>query len=91
MIKKIKEIFLRFQDLTTLGSANLLSSAISGIFWFFLASILGETHYGEISYFIAIVGIASMLSFLGAGTVTIVLTAKGEKILSSILNLIIVL
>lgn len=84
MVRKIKEILLRFQDLTTLGSANLLSSAISGLFWFFLASMLGETNYGEISYFIAIVGIASMLSFLGAGTVTIVLTAKGEKILSTI-------
>lgn len=87
MIKTIKEILLKFQDLTTLGSANLLSTAISGIFWFFLASILGEEHYGEISYFIAIVGIASMLSFLGAGTATIVLTAKGEKVLSTIFTL----
>jgi len=81
---KIKSIVTRFKDLTTLGFANILSSAISGIFWIYLASLLGTAHYGEVSYFIAIAGIASTISFLGAGNTIIVYTAKGEKIQSTI-------
>src|SRR5574337_542904 len=81
---KINKIITKFKDLTTLGFANILSSAISGIFWFYIASLLGTDHYGEVSYFIAIASIASTVSFLGASTTIVVYTAKGEKILSSI-------
>jgi len=81
---KIKSIVTRFKDLTTLGFANILSSAISGILWIYLASLLGTEHYGEVSYFIAIAGIVSTISSLGAGNTLIVYTAKGEKIQSTI-------
>jgi O-antigen/teichoic acid export membrane protein len=89
-LNKVNRILSKFKDLTTLGSANILSTAISGIFWFYVASLLGTTHYGEVSYFIAIAGIASAVSFLGAGTTTIVFTAKGEKILSTIFSITII-
>lgn len=89
-LNKVSKILSKFKDLTTLGTANLLSTAISGIFWFYIASLLGTTHYGEVSYFIAIAGIASTVSFLGAGTTTIVFTAKGEKILSTIFSITII-
>ena len=89
-MNKIKRILSKFKDLTTLGSANLLSTAISGIFWFYLASLLGTTHYGEVSYFIAIAGIASTIAFLGSGTTTIVFTAKGEKILSTMFSITVI-
>ena len=77
---KIKKVAIKFKDLTTIGFANIISSTISGIFWFYIAALLGAEHYGEISYFIAIASIASTLSFLGAGNTIIVYTAKGEKI-----------
>ncbi len=48
-MNKIGRIITKFKDLTTLGFANILSSAISGIFWFYLASLLGTSHYGEVS------------------------------------------
>ncbi len=83
-LNKVNRILAKFKDLTTLGSANLLSTAISGIFWFYVASLLGTANYGEISYFIAMASIASTVSFLGASTTTIVFTAKGEKILSTL-------
>jgi len=81
---KIKSVVTRFKDLTTIGFANVVSSAISGIFWFYIAALLGTEHYGEVSYFIAICNIASIISFLGAGNTIIVYTAKGEKIQSPI-------
>ena len=83
-LDKIKSIVKRFRDLTTIGFANVVSSAISGIFWFYIAALLGTEHYGEVSYFIAIASIASTISFLGAGNTIIVYTAKGEKIQSPI-------
>ena len=79
-MNKIWNLVTRFKDLSTLGFANLISNAISGIFWFYLASLLGTSHYGEISYFIAIAGIASVISFLGAGNTIVIYTAKGEKV-----------
>jgi len=87
---KIKVIFSRFKDLTTIGFANVISSAISGIFWFYLASLLGTEHYGEVSYFIAIAGIVSVISFLGSGTTLVIYTAKGEKILSTIFSITVI-
>jgi len=76
----MKEIFSKFKDLGKVGIGNILSSLISGIFWFYFASLLGTEQYGEVSYYIAIAGIASTISFLGLGNTIIVYTAKGEKI-----------
>jgi len=76
----MKEVFTKFKDLGTVGLGNITASLISGIFWFYFASLLGAEQYGEISYFIAIAGIASTISFLGLGNAVIVYTAKGEKI-----------
>ena len=63
--KRIKELFFRFKDLTTIGLANILSNGISVIFWLYVASLLGAEQYVEISYFIAIAGIASTVSLVG--------------------------
>lgn len=87
----------KFKDLGTVGIGNITASLISGIFWLYFASLLGTEQYGEVSYFIAIAGIASTISFFGLGNVIIVYTAKGERIqppifiigiISSIISLI---
>ena len=80
MYNKAKNIIKKFQDLTTLGVANLAGSLISGVFWLVLAPLLGTANYGEVSYFIAICGIASTVSFLGAGNSIVVYSAKGVNI-----------
>jgi len=80
----IKDVFIRFRGLATIGFGNIISSGISAIFWFYLASLLGAENYGHVSYFIAIASISSTISILGAGNTIIVYTAKGEKIQSSI-------
>lgn len=81
---KIRSIFTRFRGLTTIGFGNIVSSGISALFWFYLASLLGVENYGEVSYYIAISAITSTIAFLGAGNAIIVYTAKGEKIQSPI-------
>jgi O-antigen/teichoic acid export membrane protein len=78
---RIKNFVTRFKDLTTIGFANVVGNLISGIFWLYIARLLGTEHYGEVSYFIAIASIASTISFLGSGNTAIIFTAKGIRIL----------
>ncbi len=89
-IKRIKELFFRFKDLTSIGIANLLSNGISVIFWLYIASLLGAEQYGEISYFIAIAGIASTVSLVGVGNTLVIYTAKEVRIQASLFFIAIV-
>ena len=87
---KIKKLSFRFKDLTDIGIANITASAISGIFWLYMAALLGTTHYGEVSYFIAVAGISGSIASLGASNTIMVYTAKGEKIQPSIFFVVII-
>jgi len=88
--KRIKELFFRFKDLTIIGLANLVSNGISVIFWLYVASLLGAEQYGEISYFIAIAGIASTVSLVGVGSTLIIYTAKEIRIQATLFFIAIV-
>jgi O-antigen/teichoic acid export membrane protein len=78
--KKIREFVTRFKDLTTIGFATIISNVISGIFWLYIAMLLGTEHYGEISYLIAISSAAMAISSIGASSTILVYSAKGVKI-----------
>ena len=60
----------RFKDLAAVGTSNSIATRISGVFWIFMASLLGTEGYGQFSYFIAIASIASVITFLGIGNST---------------------
>ncbi len=81
---KIKDISVRFKGLTQISIANIAGSAILGIFWLFMARLMGTAHYGEVSYYIAIAGIGTIFSYLGSGTMLTIYTAKGVKIQATI-------
>ena len=69
------------KDLASIGVANIVSSGISGLFWFYLAALIGTENYGELSYLLAIVGIITTVASIGSGYTTIVYTAKNINIL----------
>lgn len=77
---KIKNLPTRLKGLTEIGLANISTGIISGLFWLYMARVLGTTHYGEVSYFIAVASVGSTISFLGAGNSLLVYPAKGIKI-----------
>jgi O-antigen/teichoic acid export membrane protein len=81
---KIKKVSARFKGLTEIGIANISTSIISGLFWLYMARLLGTTHYGEISYLIAVASIGVTFSYLGAGNALLVYGAKGVKIQPSV-------
>ena len=72
------------KDISVIGFANILGSGISGLFWLYLAALLGAENYGELSYYISISGIATSLAFIGGPHAITVLVAKKIKIESTI-------
>jgi len=76
---KIKEITTKFNDLSTLGFANSLVTIILGIFWFFMANLLGTESFGEVSYFLSIASISYAIGLVGGGHTVMVFTSKEEK------------
>ncbi|WP_016939512.1 MULTISPECIES: hypothetical protein [Nitrosopumilus] len=82
--EKIIKLVVRFKDLTAIGVANLVASAIGGIFWILLAALMDAEAYGEIGYFLSIASIVGVAAGLGAYNTMTVYTAKGEKIQKSL-------
>ena len=81
---KFKNVISRFKDLTYLSIANIVTNGIGGIFWLYMASLLGTESYGEISYIISIAMISSTISLVGMSNVLIVYGAKDVKIQSTV-------
>jgi len=84
MWNKLKKLVLSSKDFAMLGSGNVLATGISGIFWFYIASLIEVNDYGEISYFIAIASLVGVISTVGAQNTITVFTAKGEKIVQEL-------
>ena len=81
--KNIKNI-RGLKSVTTIGSSNIIGSAITSIFWISIASIIGADSYGELGYFLSIIGISSVIAMVGGGYTMQVYTAKKIKIGSSL-------
>ena len=81
--KNIKNI-RGLKSVTLIGSSNIIGSAITSVFWISIASLIGADSYGELSYFLAIIGIAAVIAMIGGGYTMQVYTAKKVKIESSL-------
>ena len=81
--KNIKNI-RGLRSVTMIGSSNIIGSAITGVFWILIASLMGTDSYGELSYFLSIIGISSVIAMIGGGYTMQVYAAKGVKIESSL-------
>ena len=83
-IMNFKEKIFGHKDLVSIGSANLLGNGISAIFWFSLASLINPEEYGQIHYFLAIAGMAQLLSLISTTNALQVYVAKNIKIHSTL-------
>ena len=72
------------RSITTIGSSNIIGTAITSVFWISIAGLIGTDSYGELSYFLAIIGISSVIATVGGGYTMQVYTAKGVKIAPSL-------
>lgn len=81
---QFKTITNRFRDLSFYSIATLVTNGIGGIFWLYMASLLGTEGYGEISYLISIGILSSTISLVGMSNIIIVYGAKNIKIQSTV-------
>ena len=80
ILEKIKTLYQNFKGLTTIATATFISNGLGGLFWLYMASLMGAEAYGQISYFLAIAIIGSRISLLGFANTIMVYSAKGVKI-----------
>jgi len=83
-LKEIKITINKFRDLSFFSIGTMVTNGIGGLFWLYMASLLGTEKYGEISYLISIGLIASTMSLAGMSNILIVYGAKNIKIQSTI-------
>ena len=76
-IKKIK-------DISAIGGADVLGTAMSAVFWFYLASQIDPSSYGEIFWFLGIAGIFSTIALFGTVNTLTVYAAKKIQIQSTL-------
>ncbi|MDC0523634.1 hypothetical protein OAO04_07540 [Nitrosopumilus sp.] len=81
---QLKNISSKFRDLSLYSVGTLVTNGIGGIFWLYMASLLGTEGYGEISYLISIAIMAGTISLAGMSNLLIVYGAKNIKIQSTI-------
>ena len=86
--KKINNYFSVLKEISFLGIGNIIPTVIAAGFWFYIASLVGDKTYGELTYFLTIAGIASGVTMLGAPSSLNVYAAKGERILPTISTII---
>ena len=83
-LKNFKDNLIGKKGLLSIGFADIGGSAISGLFWLYIASQLNPDVYGEIIYFIGIAGLAQLVSLVGSSNALTVYTAKNVKIQSTL-------
>jgi O-antigen/teichoic acid export membrane protein len=88
--EKIKDLFAKLKDLLTMGSGTIISSVIYGIFWFYMAGLLGTGNYGQVNYLISISMIAISVSSLGSDNILLVYITKDTKLIPAILFITII-
>ena len=71
-------------DISSIGIADILSAGIAGIFWFYIASMLGPENYGEITYLLSIATLVFGLALLGSNYTLMVYSAKKIPIQSTL-------
>ena len=74
----------RIKDIISIGSADIVGLGISAVFWFYLATQIIPSEYGEIHYFIGIATIGSAFSLIGTQHTITVYTAKKNNVVSTL-------
>lgn len=76
-LKKIK-------DLVSIGVGDIFGTAATAVFWFYLASQIQPSEYGEIHWILGMAGIFSQIALIGTLNTITVYTAKNVKIQSTL-------
>lgn len=76
--------FGKYRDISLIGSADIIGTSISSVFWLLIASQISPDKYGEIFYFLGIAGMASAFVLIGTQNSITVYSSKNIKIESTL-------
>ena len=80
----LKNKFLKEDGIVSVGFSDIVGSGVAAVFWLYIASVMNPSDYGEIHYFLAIAGMAQIVSMLGSSHALTVYSAKKENIQSTL-------
>nr|MBC8294794.1 hypothetical protein [Pelagibacterales bacterium] len=72
------------KEISFIGIGDIGSKGITALFWFYLASIILPSAYGEIHYFLSIAAIVSTFSLIGTQNSLTVYFAKNNSAISTL-------
>ena len=90
-LNKISNFLDSIKGLSSLGISDVIAGGITAVFWLYVATIMEAENYGEISYILAIGGIAATVSLIGSSNTLPVYVAKKIPIQSTIYFLSIII
>jgi len=84
---KIRNLLRNNKDVQHIGLGNIGGKVIVGLFWLYMAAVLGTENYGQVNYLIALGSMGAGLSMLGTSNTLIVYTAKKIPIESTLYSI----
>jgi len=76
--------FGKLTDISLLGSADIIGTGFSSIFWLILASQISPDEYGQIFYFLGIAGMAAAFVLIGTQNTITVYSSKNFQLESTL-------
>ena len=80
----IKNQISGMRDFATMSFAEIGSSGLTMIFWFYLASVSNPEEFGELHYFIGIAGMGAYIALISTQNTITVYVAKDIKLKSTL-------
>ena len=80
----LKNKFLKEDGIVSVGFSDIVGSGVAAVFWLYIASVMNPSDYGEIHYFLAMAGMAQIVSMLGSSHALTVYSAKNENVQSTL-------
>lgn len=81
---KIKNNIIGAKGLTVIGISEIVGTALSSLFWFYLASVIETDNYGQIHYFLGIAGTVFIITSFASQSVITVYVSKNLKLESTL-------
>ena len=81
----------KLREILSIGSSDIIGTAITSIFWFFIASQISPDEYGELFYLIGIAATAGAFALIGTQSTLIVYSSKNIQFESTLYFLSLIL
>ena len=88
---KIRNLLRNTKDVQHIGLGNIAGKVIVGLFWLYMAAVLGTENYGQVNYLVALGSMGAALSMVGTSSTLIVYTAKKIPIESTLYSIALIL